>query len=485
MVKKPETLLKRLKEPRVIHGSMSVLITVVVILLIISVNIAAHYFTDKFSWSFDITQNKVFSLTQDSIDYIKDINKDVEILVLNSKENFASLNDYYKQADNVINEYAKYSDRISVKYIDLEKDPGIKSSYPEEDIDTNSIIVRCGEKYRVFMANDLFNVQQTYTDYRVSSKAEQTMTSAIVNVISDEMVKVAILNGFDEVETNGFKELLVQNNYDVVTRSLLTEEIDEDAKIALICAPKRDYDKESIKKIQDYLYNNGEYGKNLIYFINPLTKPTGNIEAFMNERGIKTGDGRVFESDLTKIFIRGNLYSTIVSYVDSTYTDGLKNKSIPVAVPLSRQLEITDENKVTTLLEFSEKAGIVPDNADENWEVSDSDIKGVMPAMLLSAEKGEGESGKQSSFVVVGSVQAVDQTILSRTSFNNSSYFLNLFNNLSERKDSLNIESKSIGSQEMSINYYHAIIIGIIFALVIPIAVLLIGLAVWLIRRKI
>lgn len=479
--------LKKLKEPKFKYVGLSTLVSVMVFVLLLGLYIGAKFLTEKFSLSFDLTDNKVFSLTDDSINYIKNIDKDIEITVLSDKEQFVQQNNYFKQADRVINEYARYNEKIKIKYLNLSENPNFKSNYPQEELNEYSIIVSSGEKYRVVLVEDIFDVQQTYTNVIItSSKAEQTMTSAIMYVVSDEQVKITMLTGFDELEYSGLEKLLNNNNYNVVKRSMLTENIDEDSSFAVIYSPKRDYDKESISKLKNYLYNDGKYGKNLLCFLNPLDVNMSNLHGFIEEWGMKAADGIVLETDISKLFSTENNYSQyfyVCEYVDESYSSFLKNTSIPVAMPLSKPIEIIDNDRVSTLLQFSDTSVVIPSDANENWKPSDAKVKGPIPAMVMSTLRND-ETGEKSTFTLVGSSTAVDENLLSRTALNNSSYFLNLFNNVTERKDTINIESKSLGVRELGINPLHAIIIGACLTILLPVIILIIGLIVWIVKRK-
>ena len=484
MGKQNGSILKKLKSPKFVHKSLSAITVILSIAIVVGINIGAKLLTDKFSLRADLTKNKVFSITEETIKYLSSLDKNIDIIILNTKDKFLANGDYYEQSDSVINEYAKYSDKISIKYISLDENPNIKSEYAEDEISENSIIVKSGDRHKILSAYDIFNIQQSYMGASItSSKAEQAMTSALISVTSENKVKVNMITGFDELEANDFVKMLETNNYEVNTVSMLTDEMNDNI-ISFIYAPSRDYDDESISKLKNYLVNNENYGRNLIYFINPSQASLPKIENFVKEWGIGVNDGLVFETDISKIFTKDRPFNTICEYEEgSEYSNAIKNKSIPIGMPISRPLEILDSNKAEVLLKFSKSAGIMPSNASESWSPSDQDIKGPIPCMAMSTVKKEDTENK-STLTVVGSVTAVDGNLLSRNSLNNSAYFLNLFNILTKKEDSVNIEPKAIGVKELSINPLQAIVLGIAFAIILPIIVLIAGFVVWLIRRK-
>lgn len=476
--------LNKIKSAKFRYRSLHWLVVFLAVALVVLVNIGAKILTDKFSLKADLTKNKVFSITEDSINYISSLDKNVEVIVLNNKDNFVGAGDYYAQADSVINEYAKHSDKIVVSYINIDQNPNIKSEYPEDEVKPNGIIVRCGGKHKVLSAYDIFDIRGTYTGAEItSSKAEQVMTSAIINITSDEKTKINMITGFDEVPCEDFVNLLESNNYEVNQLSMLNGNMNN-VPVSIIYSPNRDYDKDSIEKIKNYLENGGNYGRNLVYFINPQQMRLNNIEKFVNEWGIGIKDGLVFETDPTKIFTKDRPFNTICEYDEtSEYTKLIKNPSIPVGMPISRPLEVLDESKVSVLLKFSESSGVMPSTASQNWFPTQDDIKGPIPCLVMSTITSS-QTGEKSTLTVVGSAIAADGGLLQRNTLNNSLYFLNLLGKLSAKKDTVNIEPKSIGVHELNINPLQAIIIAVAFAIVLPLLVIISGFIVWIIRRR-
>ena len=470
------------------HELIFAMTVVVSIVFLVLFNVSSKLLTDKFSLKFDLTKNKVFSLTSDSVEFISSLGKEVKIIVLNSKEKFLANGDYYEQASMVIDEYAKYSDKIEVSYVDLSENPSIKVEYGGEDLTDNSIIVKSGENYQVLMPSDLFNTQYFYMRERISSsKAEQAMTAAIVNVTSESKVKINFLTGFGESENElaGFSRILQSNNYDVESISMLTGDIQQDSSLVCICAPSRDYDDETITKLKSYLENDGNYGKNVVYFINSEQKVLENLANFVKDWGISINEGFVFETNESKILMSGQPFLTICEYeTGSQYIEKIKDQSIPVAIPFSRPLEVLDESRVETILRFSKTVGIYPESAGSEWRPGEGDInKGPIPCLLVSSSKNE-ETDKKSRLVVVSAVTAINESLLSRNMLNNSSCFLNLFNSLTEKEETVNIEPKIIGVNEMLVDPQIRLILGLIFMAVLPVLVLLIGLIVWILKRR-
>lgn len=282
--------------------------------------------------------------------------------------------------------------------------------------------------------------------------------------------------------SEALENLLKNNNYDVSDVSILTTDISKDTKLAIIFAPKRDYDKESIDKLNAFIESGKATGKTIIYIANPEQGSIPNLNSFLSSWGINVGDGTVFETSADKLFSMNSLFYAITEYSDSSYTKGI-NSSIPVAMPLSKPITINDNDsvKVSTLLQFSKSSGIYPSDADETFTITDDTITGPIPATTVSS-KTEGEVA--SNVVVIGSGMAFDSSLISRSAVNNSSYFVNMFNILSDREDTVVIEEKSVEQTELGLTASQSIPLGLFFIIILPIILIAVGLFIWIRRRN-
>lgn len=212
---------------------LSSITTVLILVAIVLVNVLTVYITDRYPVTIDLTPEKVFQLTDQSKEYIENLSAPVSIQVMTSEENFMASGEYYVQAHSVIEQYEKYSDQITLEYVDLLENPSLASAY--EDVQIGDIIVSSGNRSQTLTAYDLFNVESGsyYGNYITSSRAEQAMTSAIMNVTSETQVKAGVLTGHSEQYPDGFVQLLENNNFEVVSVSPATEEIPEDIDVLI------------------------------------------------------------------------------------------------------------------------------------------------------------------------------------------------------------------------------------------------------------
>ena len=221
--------------------------TVVVVILIA---ILANVFITKLDWSYDVSQNKIYILSEQTKSILKENQEDITFYVLSSKSDF---NKIYKQ---IVNQYTKSSDHIKIEYKDPENYPNFAQNYMDSgdsETEDGSIIVVCKEKYRYLAASNFVNYSFDYTTYTQSADSlalESLLTEAINYVISDSTPILYTLTGHNETELSDTTTGYIQaDNYEVKELNLLKEDqVPKDCEILLINGPQIDLSEDDAKK---------------------------------------------------------------------------------------------------------------------------------------------------------------------------------------------------------------------------------------------
>ena len=128
----------------------------------------------------------------------------------------------------VIKQYDQLGKHITVDYVNYVADPTFASRYPDVVMSHGDILVTCGNKHRVVTTKELFNY--TYDSKGnatiASSKADQVLSAALLNVTSDEQVAVNVITGNGEYTMKSFESLLKNNNFELSSKNLATEDLD-------------------------------------------------------------------------------------------------------------------------------------------------------------------------------------------------------------------------------------------------------------------
>ena len=458
--KEKEKFKKFMKSRKAKHGTVAMAITALVIVMVIVLNIIIGLLVNRFpDLELDLTSNNSFALQDDTIDYVSHLNNDVTVYILMEKDKFEGQGTYFVQAQKMLNKMASKSDgKMKIKYVDLTSNPSFTSNYPNVDWQSSSanniVLVESGKQYKVLTLTDCFEYdEQTYNYYGTYSftgtKIEQAVVTAILNVTTDDKVVVDMIKGNNEQDYSSLKSLLENNAYQVNDVSLATGDFDKDAKVAIMYAPSVDLDEKIVEKLSTWLSNDGKYGRSLIYVPTADMGEMPNLDDFLKEWGMSIDRGYVFETDETALVNANSPYAFTVSYGDY-YKDNLKNSKIPVVVSESHAVNITDENTAHALLKTTDKAGVLPIDADKSWDYKDA-ITGNGENVAAEGVM-TNEDKKSSRVVVFGSYIMFSDTIMKYNSFNNSAYFMNVINTIADKEDvGITIESKSIDNTELGI----------------------------------
>ena len=87
------------------HGMMSTVFTIVFVAVVVLVNVVATVLFDRYPITFDLTKDKIYSISDESEEYVKKIDTDVLITIFASEEDFTNLASYTRQADEVMKKY--------------------------------------------------------------------------------------------------------------------------------------------------------------------------------------------------------------------------------------------------------------------------------------------------------------------------------------------------------------------------------------------
>lgn len=480
---------------RLKHGSMAILMTVGFVIAVILVNVVATLLLERFPVNIDLTDKKMFQLTDESKEFIKNLNEPVTITVCANEETFkaADKDGYYRQANEILNEYPKYNSKIKLNYVDLVKDPGFAQKYADYSVSAGNVIVETEKRIKVFDSNDFFQQGQSQVTGAMTgwSKAEQVMTSAIMYTTDEKISKASVLQGHSEKDVANLISLMQSNNFEIVNQNITTETIDPDASILLICAPSTDYTPDELKKIDEFLSNGGELGKSVFYIASNDQPSLPNLEGFLREWGINLSEGTVAETDSKNIYTIGgqpNPFVLGVNYVNSKYTEGLKQpdqKFIAYnARPVSLAFEAKDNRTASLLLESPQTSILVPLDAGADFDVNSLKKQPYGVAAIGQQTDVFSSTYATSSVVVMGSEQFYSQIIMNSAQFNNGDYSINLINQISGKQETLNIPSISFEADSFTVTASQSTVVLMIFMILIPVVFVSIGIVVSVRRRN-
>lgn len=509
---KPKKGKKPFNSKKLKYGTLTTVFTLIVTAIIIAINLIAQTITEKFDLTMDLTQNDIYSISQDTMDYLSTIQQDIQIIVLADESAFDDSTLYLKQASEVIKKYALYSNKISVEFVDINKNPNyiskFKDIYSGDLTEGNIVVYREGtgeddaDRIRVLTLNNLFTIStDNYGNSSVTeSKAEQELTSAVMYV-TDANPKKAVLVSTSmpnsvQYSAQSLLQILNTNGYDLEEVDLLTSDLDiESTDLLVICSPLNDFNTAVIQKISDFLYNDGNLGKNVLYIANYNQNSTPNIDALLEEWGLSVGDYYIAESDSSAsqtVGIYGEqtyIKSSIGVISNDDYADLVSDTSLPIAVPVARPIEILWENngdrETCAILKTSTTSALVPFDSTSDFDISTA-VTGEQNVMAMGTKYIFNDDNEKitSNVMVIGSAYMTDPYISQDTSYNNGEFILNSINKITGKSNGITIVPKSLSISTISIDEAQAVTIRTVVMLIVPLIIVAIGLVVYIKRRN-
>lgn len=516
-----EKQLKKLKmRKKLKYGSMATAVTAVVIVVIILVNVLVSMLTNV---RLDLTSNNVYDVSDETIDYVKNLDKDVEIAISVEQDTIKSLlGTSEMMISETLSKYEDYSDHISVTYFDTTKDPDVLSKYQtmyDGNIGSGAVIVSCGDRIKVSSLLDMFDIdtnmyyaymnnQCEFPDIITGYKGEQMLTNAIMNVTDANVKHIGLIekaNGeyiFSQTQGNvyamdSFSKLLDDNGYDVERDIDITsaELNPDDYDIIVLPAPVNDLSVDAVNRLSDFMYNDGEYGKNMLYIADYTQGNIPNLDAFLKDWNISISKSVVSDTEDKSQVV--NTYDMLasgrsmiapsVTIATTDYSSSLENTSLPIVVPLGRPIieeKLNNGKVVVPLWQTSEGSTELALKDSDMSESETSEKRSRMVACMVQNQVNTDGNIYESNLFVLPSISTVDSMIISDAAYNNGTYVISALNTICGKEAGTVIATKNLSVATLDITTEKIDAIKWIVWIVIPLIVVVIGIVVAYRRRN-
>lgn len=512
--------LKKLK-----FGSMSVIVIVLVIAIVIVVNLMCGLLMQRYPIKIDLTADNRYELSEQSIEAMQNLDKDVEITVMMTKDSFDSLsttyeNRYYQYygvivevpfeiIPEILDKYSVYAEQgsgsVSVKYVDMTKDPDVVSrfsNYYNGEITEGSIVLQCGERVKVIDTNSVVSMitpsrDSTMSNMNMVFAGESIITTAIQSVTDSNPVRTAFvttLNGnsvFDNTHASiaaSFENFLSTNGYECSEIDISTDELStDDYDMIVIACPSVDFSQDITSKISDFLYNDGKYEKNVIYIPSFYATNLPNISELLAEWKIEIEQSAIMDDNMVQAAyysIKSTDYAPMLEIADSESVGTLPNNALPIIASYAKPINILNKNNniiTTEILKTSETSYAVSLDSGE----ADTEKASYNVVVNSRREVGDQLDVYASNLLVISSPFMFDSYILENSNtYNNASALINIVNSISGKEESVIISDKSLQQSTLALTTTSARVIQIIVIIVIPLIIAVIGVAVLLWRKN-
>lgn len=507
-------------------GTMATALTAAAVAAVILFNVVVGILADRFPLNLDLTKGQTYSLSDTSLEIIKGVTENlkksedrkVEITVFADESIFrdnaanGDLGKIYRQYYEALNTCVSMSGgRITVQYVDS-TDPQVATQYKKYDVTSGDTLLICGDKTQKFAYTNLYSSQAADyygSSYTYTSLVEKTLMTKLNAVASDKNLIMTLFVGHGENESivSGLTSIYENNGYEIKQVDLSTAaEIDENTSIAVIPAPSKDYSKEELQRLRDWMDEDGLKGHNLMVLVD-YAADCPELYGYLKEYyGIEVTDNLVMETDMNKIasMYLGSYYS-YVDVEDEDLTAGLSGGKVilgPTRQLLTHWGNESDSAKVNyDLLTYSESAKLIAlkdalkseeddtssadssgeEEKDKSFAADEYPVIGMAHAQTYSFDSDNNQV--ENNVLVCGGMMLAESSFLSNAAFANEDVLLNSVNTITGNEDAIVISGKSVQSDSLTLTQSAAMTMMVIFVIAIPVLTLVICLVVFIKRR--
>ena len=471
-----------LRKKWLVDGTKTLILVAIIVLLYIGVNILLEKVVLP---EIDCTQDKMYSLSDESKDKLGNLDKEVTITLINYGSNTSFI--------NFVERYTTINDNIKLERIDdLSSRTDLMNEYSLQTTDS-LVLITCGDKEKEVTENDMYTFD--YSTYQSIDTTEEAITNAILDVTTEEKPKVYFMSNHLAYDVNYFSSIMKtmkDEANEVETIDLFANGgIPEDCDCLVISTLKEDITEQERDNLINYINNGGK----LLLMCGPNITGANlsNFQAVLDLYGVSISNGVVFEGESSNM-IAG--YPDFI--IETTQSTSLtQNLNMSMNICLLDAGEITfNEDKLEDLgVEYeilaktSEKSFVRTDVTQNTASRTDKDGEEKSSTVAAIATKKIDDS-KTSKLVIFSNelfamdmpVQISGYQMYTVSLYNNSDMILNSVSFLNEREDTITIRKTSEQVNYTVSELQNNIIMAIIFT--IPVLIIILGIVVWLRRRR-
>lgn len=473
----PSDVLQRNRKKRALV-LLSAVLTVAVALGAFAVVSAA---VSRFGWKADLTENKLFQLTDTTEQVLDALDQSVEIIYCNPQSDADS------NIRELLSRYEAASPHIQTTYLDLTANPAVVEEWRQKNISLSEdgVLVSCGENARFTPWSELY-AMTSYTDesgterYTLTGlQAEAKLTAAIVTVTTQGQNELVFTAGHSETVSDALTTLIENNNYQTEQIVLGVQALRETVQTVVVAGPKRDFSERELEILDDFMARGG----NLMVFRDPETQALPNLDNYLRAWGLAVEDEIVLEPEQQMDSPLHIIPNFGVSMINVRFSE----ESTYLVLPVCRALTLSSPNGcLTNAVLRSTSAAYGKDYAAmTSLSQSAQDASGPFTVAATSERSYTDETGeKATQYVFLTACTGLYQDkYLQTESLGNADLILQVLAYMNGTDMVLSIPAKSLSAGEIVISRGLMLTFAVVFVGAIPLLLLLAGAFVFLKRR--
>lgn len=438
--------------------------TTVLVIAVLAILAFINYLGYRHHKSFDLTSEKLYTLSDQTEKIIKPIRADVQVFMF-AKTAGPEEQEVQSMKDQMA-EYANLNPHIHFTVVDPQERPDLAKQYD---------VARMGQ---------VIVVNGTHIE-RLEETTEQDITSAILKATSTTVKTVCFIEGHGErsigaEDGKGYSAVaaeLQKENYQVKSVNLVTTgSVPPDCSVLVDPGPAKAFFPQEAQMVEKYLDGGGK----AMFLLDPGTDPQ--LGAVMQPWNIKVGEGYVIDvSGVGRLLGAGPAIPLVIDYGESPIVRNFKGSM--TFFPLARTVAVADASKTepqaSELLKTSAASFTVATlgNGTVKYDPK-KDQRGPL-SLGVAAERKSG--GADPRLVVIGNSEFASNQWEGQQ--RNGDLFFNGVNWLTEEENLISIRPKQAANRRVTLTEAQQRAVQWISTIFIPLFVIIAGIIIWVKRR--
>lgn len=266
------------------------------ILLVMIIYGEVNYLSFRRHEQWDLTQNRKFTLSETSINFLSNQQGEVKIIMA-----FLRSSDLFSDVQALLSEYERHSNgHITLEVLDLSRDRERLMDLSNQHglvFNRNSIVLLTPSRTKILAAEDLITRSNDKHQRVMEFRGEEVITSSLLQVTEKQQKKIYLLIGNRDAEEllqigKQLASIATTQNARIESLNLSSiQSIPADADAVFIAGAQVDLEARHIEMLESYW---DEHHGGLLIFLNPAAAAsTPNLNAFIRAHGIAPQDDRV------------------------------------------------------------------------------------------------------------------------------------------------------------------------------------------------
>lgn len=456
--------------------------TAILVIVLIAIFVLINLYVQSLDIKpIDLSKEKLYTLSEESINLVKNINNDVNIYFFgySGDETVILLAKQYKEAN----------EKINAEAIDINLRQDLAKKYGVESNDSTGIIVESSEKSKVLTSSDFYTYDtETYKQIDVT---EQKLTNAILDTSAENKPSIYFLTGHEEYGITDYLMTLgvyTQNDVNNVSSlDLLQSEIPNDCDVIVIANPQKDFADIETNRLQTYIDNGGK-----IIWLGEATiddANTPNINKILEQFGVSFSKGIIMEENPNKVILQNpTLILPDISYHKITQDLTRLIFACPGKLNIESDEKLEQLNVTVNKLISSSEESFYRENFDLQTASKSQDEENG-PYTLGAEFIKKIEDNKNATLIIFSNTRFITDAKITSSSnvgfvnlYENKDIVLNTIAYLTNKGDTIRVRKTTEAVMYTATQSEDYIVKLIIFSF--PIIIVITGVIVWQTRRR-